>query len=261
MTGTPTRASLEAFFTTKADRALLDRFDPRQTPAHVAVIMDGNGRWAAKRGLPRLFGHRAGAKAVRESIAACLELGIRYLTIYSFSSENWRRSREEVDGLMSLFVEVLEAEMDDLMERSVRVLLIGSEAGVPEATLDAFRRAEEKTADNDSLTLVVALNYGGRLEITEAVRQLAREVAAGDLDPDAISEDTVAAHLYTHALPDPDLLIRTSGEMRISNFLLWQIAYSELWVTSTLWPDFRRGDMLKAVVDYQGRTRRFGGRS
>lgn len=261
MTGTPTRASLEAFFTTKADRALLDRFDPRQTPAHVAVIMDGNGRWAAKRGLPRLFGHRAGAKAVRESIAACLELGIRYLTIYSFSSENWRRSREEVDGLMSLFVEVLEAEMDDLMERRVRVLLIGSEAGVPEATLDAFRRAEEKTADNDSLTLVVALNYGGRLEITEAVRQLAREVVAGDLDPDAISEDTVAAHLYTHALPDPDLLIRTSGEMRISNFLLWQIAYSELWVTSTLWPDFRRGDMLKAVVDYQGRTRRFGGRS
>lgn len=261
MTGTPTRASLEAFFTTKTDRALLDRFDLQRTPVHVAVIMDGNGRWAAKRGLPRLFGHRAGAKAVRESIAACLELGIPYLTIYSFSSENWRRSPEEVDGLMSLFVEVLEAEMDDLMEERVRVLLIGSETGVPEATLGAFRRAEEKTADNGRLTLVVALNYGGRLEITEAVRRLAHDVAAGRQDPDAISEDTVAEHLYTHGIPDPDLVIRTSGEMRISNFLLWQIAYSELWVTSTLWPDFKRGDMLKAVVDYQGRIRRFGGGS
>jgi undecaprenyl diphosphate synthase len=261
VTGTPTRGSLEAFFTTKADRALLDRFDPRQAPAHVAVIMDGNGRWAAKRALPRLFGHRAGAKAVRESIAACLELGVRYLTIYSFSSENWRRSADEVDGLMSLFIEVLEAEMDNLMDKRVRVLLIGSEAGVPEATLSAFRRAEEKTAGNDRLTLVVALNYGGRLEITEAVRLIAHDVAAGEQDPDAITEETLAAHLYTHAIPDPDLVIRTSGEMRVSNFLLWQIAYSELWVTSTLWPDFKRGDMLKALVDYQGRTRRFGGRS
>lgn len=261
MTGTPTRASLEGFFTTKTDRALLDRFDPRQAPTHVAVIMDGNGRWAAKRTLPRLFGHRAGAKAVRESIAACLELGIRYLTIYSFSSENWRRSDDEVSDLMSLFVEVLEAEMVNLMDKRVRVMLIGSEAGVPETTLRAFRRAEEKTAGNDRLTLVVALNYGGRLEITDAVRHIAREVAQGAQDPRTITEETVAQHLYTSTLPDPDLVIRTSGEMRISNFLLWQIAYSELWVTSTLWPDFKRGDLLKAVVDYQGRTRRFGGRS
>ncbi|HHJ99128.1 MAG TPA: isoprenyl transferase [Actinobacteria bacterium] len=252
---------MEGFFTTKTDRALLDRFDPRQAPTHVAVIMDGNGRWAAKRTLPRLFGHRAGAKAVRESIAACLELGIRYLTIYSFSSENWRRSDDEVSDLMSLFVEVLEAEMVNLMDKRVRVMLIGSEAGVPETTLRAFRRAEEKTAGNDRLTLVVALNYGGRLEITDAVRHIAREVAQGAQDPRTITEETVAQHLYTSTLPDPDLVIRTSGEMRISNFLLWQIAYSELWVTSTLWPDFKRGDLLKAVVDYQGRTRRFGGRS
>lgn len=260
MTDTPRRALLEAFFSSRTDRDLLGRLDIAQVPAHVAIIMDGNGRWAAKRALPRQLGHKAGAKAVRESIATCLELGIRYLTIYSFSSENWRRSDEEVAGLMSLFVEVLEAEMDNLMAKRVRVRLIGSDAGVPEKTMSAFRSAERTTAGNDRLTLVVALNYGGRLELTDAVRAVAREVAEGQLTPDEITESTVTEHLYTRGIPDPDLLIRTSGEMRVSNFLLWQIAYSELWVTSVLWPDFRRGDLLRAILDFQRRSRRFGGR-
>jgi len=257
---TPDKRSLEDFFTTRADRDLLHRFDPEQVPGHVAIIMDGNGRWATKRALSRQFGHRAGAKAVRESIVTCLELGIRYLTIYSFSSENWRRSAEEVNGLMSLFVEVLTAEMDNLMAKRVRVVLIGSETGVPTATLDAFRDAERRTADNDRLTLLVALNYGGRLELTDAVRSIAEDVARGTIAPDDITEDTISGRLYTAGVPDPDLLIRTSGEMRVSNFLLWQIAYSELWVTSVLWPDFKRGDLLRAVIDFQRRSRRFGGR-
>jgi len=222
--------------------------------------MDGNGRWASKRGLPRQVGHRAGAKAVRESIATCLELGIEYLTIYSFSSENWRRSAEEVMGLMTLFVEVLEAELPNLMQRDVRVLVIGSPEGVPEATAAAFRRTTDRTAQNEALTLVVALNYGGRLEIAESVRAIAREVAGGSLVPEDITEETISEHLYTREIPDPDLIIRTSGEMRISNFLLWQLAYSEFWVTSVLWPDFKRGDLLRAVTDFQKRTRRFGGR-
>lgn len=260
MTDTPRSASLEGFFRSRTDRDLLSRLDIAQVPSHVAIIMDGNGRWASKRALPRQLGHKAGAKAVRESIATCLELGVRYLTIYSFSSENWRRSPEEVSGLMSLFVEVLEAEMDNLMSKRVRVCLIGSDVGVPEKTTSAFRRAERTTAGNDRLTLVVALNYGGRLELTDAVREIAHEVALGRLAPDEITESTVAEHLYTRGIPDPDLLIRTSGEMRVSNFLLWQIAYSELWVTSVLWPDFKRGDLLRAVLDFQRRSRRFGGR-
>ncbi|MHB1016341.1 MAG: isoprenyl transferase [Coriobacteriia bacterium] len=260
MTDTPRKASLEAFFRSRTDTELLGRLDTAQIPPHVAIIMDGNGRWAAKRALPRQLGHKAGAKAVRESIATCLELGIRYLTIYSFSSENWRRSPEEVGGLMSLFVEVLEAEMDNLMSKGVRVRLIGSDAGVPVETMSAFRNAERTTAENDRLTLVVALNYGGRLELTDAMRAVAREIVDGRLSPDEITESTVAEHLYTRDIPDPDLLIRTSGEMRVSNFLLWQIAYSELWVTSVLWPDFRRGDLLRAILDFQRRSRRFGGR-
>lgn len=256
-----TRTSLESFFTTRADRESLGRLDPGAVPAHVAIIMDGNGRWAAKRGLPRIAGHRAGAKAIRESIAASIELGIRYLTIYSFSSENWRRSAEEVSGLMGLFVEVLERELDNLQRQNVRVRVIGSADGVPEPTMSAFRRTEALTADNDALTLVVALNYGGRGEITEAVRAIAASAHAGELDPAAIQEQTIAEHLYTADIPDPDLVIRTSGEMRVSNFLLWQLAYAELWVTGVLWPDFKRGDLLRAVVDFQKRSRRFGGRA
>ena len=256
----PTPASLEAFFTKRTDAELLGRLDLASVPRHVAVIMDGNGRWATKRGVPRIFGHKAGAKAIRESIATCIELGIEYLTIYSFSSENWRRSAEEVSGLMGLFVEVLESEIDNLMVEGVRVKVIGSERGMPETTMAAFRRTEDRTAGNTNLTLLVALNYGGRSEIAEAARSIAEDVAAGSLSPAEVTEQTIGDRLYTAGVPDPDLVIRTSGEMRISNFLLWQVAYSELWVTSVLWPDFKRGDLLRAVVDFQKRSRRFGGR-
>ncbi|MBA4370324.1 MAG: isoprenyl transferase [Coriobacteriaceae bacterium] len=250
--------SRSAFFSGKRGAEFLEHFDPARTPRHVAVIMDGNGRWAAKRGLPRIAGHRAGAKAVREAIAAAIELGISCLTIYSFSSENWRRSKDEVQGLMALFVEVLERELVQLERLDVRVKVLGRMSELPDATRTSFARAEERTAGNRTMTLCVALNYGGRGEVADAVRGIAADVAAGVLDPGAVDEDLISSRLYTAGLPDPDLVVRTSGEMRISNFLLWQIAYAELWVTSVLWPDFRRNDLLKAVVDFQARTRRFG---
>jgi undecaprenyl diphosphate synthase len=257
MTSSHPQSRLE-FFHTRRDRELLDAFDPSAVPVHVAVIMDGNGRWASRRGLPRLAGHRAGVKAVREVIASAIELGVRYLTVYSFSSENWRRPIDEVSGLMTLFVEVLDREVDQLMRLDVRVRVIGRREGLPKPTADAFARAEERTAGNATMTLVVALDYGSRAEITGAVRELASEVAAGRLDPASIGDEVFSAHLTTAGIPDPDLLIRTSGEHRLSNFLLWQIAYSELWFTSTLWPDFKRGDFLRAVIDYERRDRRFG---
>lgn len=248
-----------AFFGSDRGGALLARLDRARVPAHVAIIMDGNGRWAARRGLPRALGHRAGAKAIEEAIGSAIECGVRYLTIYSFSTENWRRPQDEVSALMGLFVEVIERKMADLMEQSVRVRVIGGLDDMPAKTAQAFRDAMERTAANDVLDLVVALNYGARGEIVEAARAVARECAAGELDPDDIDEAMLASHLYTAGIPDPDLLIRTSGEWRLSNFLLWQIAYSELYVTDTLWPDFGRDDLLEAVVDYQGRERRFGG--
>jgi undecaprenyl diphosphate synthase len=254
------KPSPSEFFTSKRGRDLFKRLDVTRVPAHVAIIMDGNGRWAAKRGLPRAAGHRAGAKAIEEAIASAIECGIRYLTIYSFSTENWRRSTEEVSALMSLFVEVLKAKMNDLMEQGVRVRVIGDLDSMPKATAKAFTEAIEASAGNTVLDLVVALNYGARTEIVEAARQLARDTADGLIDADDIDEDAFAAHLSTAGLPDPDLLIRTSGELRVSNFLLWQIAYSEMLVTPTLWPDFGRDDLLEAVVEFQGRERRFGGR-
>ncbi|MDO9556979.1 MAG: isoprenyl transferase [Coriobacteriia bacterium] len=255
----PSPSSRDAFFSSKREHELLTQLDAEAIPIHVAIIMDGNGRWAARKGLPRIAGHRAGAKAIREAIAASIELGISYLTIYSFSSENWRRPADEVHGLMRLFVEVLERELDNLQRQGVRVRVIGRPEEMPEQTTRAFRRTEERTADNDVLTLAVALNYGGRGELVDVAKAIAREAASGTLDPETIDETAISSRLYTAGIPDPDLVIRTSGEMRISNFLLWQIAYSELWITSVLWPDFKRYDMLRAVVDYQKRTRRFGG--
>ncbi|MDP2181811.1 MAG: isoprenyl transferase [Actinomycetota bacterium] len=254
-------ASGADFFKGAESVSLLRDFDAERPPRHVAVIMDGNGRWATNRGLPRLAGHRAGAKAVRESIAAALELKVEYLTIYSFSSENWSRPRDEVSGLMDLFVEVLERELANLQKMDVRVRVIGQREGLPPSTAAAFAATEKATVGNTSLNLVVALNYGGRVEITDAVRAIATKVESGVLKADAIDEDTVARSLYTEGIPDPDLLVRTSGEMRVSNFLLWQIAYSEIYVTDTLWPDFDRTEFLRAVVDFQQRSRRFGGRS
>ena len=253
------RSSLEKFFASKRDRELLGQFRPGDVPRHVAIIMDGNGRWAAKRGLPRVAGHRAGVKAVRETIAAAIELGIEYLTVYSFSSENWSRPTDEVNTLMGLFVEVLERELESLQRLGVRVRVIGREGVVPSETMNAFRRTETKTSGNANLTFVVALNYGGRHELTDAVRSVVADVVGGTLDPTTIDESTISGHLYTAGIPDPDLVIRTSGEMRISNFLLWQIAYAELWVTAVLWPDFSRHDLLRAVVEYGRRERRFGG--
>ena len=248
------------FFHTARGRALYERLDAGRAPAHVAIIMDGNGRWAEGRGLPRVAGHRAGAKAIEEVIASAIESHVRYLTLYSFSTENWGRPKDEVRALMRLFVEVLRSKMPDLMDWGVRVRVIGRLDEMPPRTASAFRDAMATTAANTALDLVIALNYGGRDEIASAARGIAHAVASGELDPDAVDEESVASRLYTVGLPDPDLLIRTSGEMRISNFLLWQIAYSEIYLTETLWPDFGRDDLLEAIVDYQGRERRFGGR-
>ncbi len=261
MTGlSPDEPSRAGFFRGKRAAELLREFDPARSPRHVAIIMDGNGRWAERRGLPRLAGHSAGAKAVREAISASIELGIEYLTIYSFSSENWSRPRDEVSGLMTLFVEVLERELANLERMQVRVRVIGDMGGLPVETASAFERCVAKTADNPGLTLVVALNYGGRSDIINAVRALAAQAVAGEIEVGDIDEGAVSGALATAGIPDPDLVVRTSGEMRVSNFLLWEIAYAELWVTSVLWPDFKRVDLLRAVVDYQKRVRRFGGR-
>jgi len=248
-----------AFFSSPHGRELFARLDPGRMPGHVAIIMDGNGRWAAKRGLPRIAGHRAGAKAIEEVIASAIEAGVRYLTLYSFSTENWTRPRDEVSGLMALFVEVLGAKISDLMEQGVRVRVIGRLDEMPSRTARAFRDAMATTAGNGTLDLVIALNYGGRTELADAARSIARDVAAGRLDPGDVGEDAVASRLYTVGVPDPDLLVRTSGEMRVSNFLLWQIAYSEIVVVDTLWPDFGRDDLLDTIVEYQARERRFGG--
>lgn len=248
------------FFTSDRGATLLGRVDPSRIPAHVAIIMDGNGRWAEAHGVPRVSGHRAGAAAIEEVIAAAIESHVRYLTLFSFSTENWTRPADEVGALMRLFVEVLRAKMSDLMEWGVRVRVIGRLDDMPARTAAAFRDAMVRTEGNTELDLLVALNYGGRAEIVDAVREIASCVSDGGVEMAAIDEELVSSCLYTADVPDPDLLIRTSGEFRVSNFLLWQIAYSELYVTDTLWPDFDRDDLLAAIVDFQGRERRFGGR-
>ena len=229
-------------------------------PRHVAIIMDGNGRWARQRHLPRIEGHRAGAESARVIIRTAGELGIKYLTLYAFSVENWNRPKEEVDALMKYLVHYLKTETPELNKNNVRLEIIGQVYRLPEAVQEHLRKSIATLSKNNGLTLIMALSYGGRTEIVDAVRSIANKAKAGELDPAEITEQVFAQHLYTHNVPDPDLLIRTSGEMRISNFLLWQIAYSELWVTHTLWPDFDRTDLLRAVVDYQKRDRRFGGR-
>ena len=237
------------------------RLDPEAVPRHVAVIMDGNGRWAKARGKNRLAGHKAGIEAVRETIRCASDVGVRYLTIYSFSSENWKRPQDEVTGLMNLFATTMLAEVDGLHEEHVRVMTIGRMEALPEKTRDAFAQAWEKTKDNDGMTLVVAVNYGGRQELIDAMNACLAEDRAAALEgrePEELTEQTLARHLYTRGIPDPDLLIRTSGEMRVSNFLLWQIAYAEFVCTDVLWPDFDRYEFLRALLEYQGRERRFG---
>jgi undecaprenyl diphosphate synthase len=229
-------------------------------PRHVAIIMDGNGRWAANRGLPRVAGHRAGAEAVRKTLKAAVKAGVKVLTLYAFSSENWRRSDEEVSDLKGLLGYYLERELDELTRQGVRLLLIGDHRAFGPQLVERLERAVERTAANDRLTLVVALNYGARGEIANAARALALKAKAGDLDPATIDEASFGSELTTAGLPELDLIIRTSGEKRLSNFLLWQAAYAELLFIDTLWPDFDE-DVLKAALDeFAGRQRRFGGR-
>jgi undecaprenyl diphosphate synthase len=228
-------------------------------PHHVAIIMDGNGRWARQRGLPRIAGHREGINSVREVVRAAGELGIKVLTLYVFSAENWRRPRREIGALMRLLQETTKREIDELMKNRVRLGVIGRLQDVAPAARRVLLDAVARTERNTGLLLNLAINYGGRAELVDAVRNLALDVQAGRVSSDAIDGDLFEKYLYTGGLPDPDLLIRTSGEMRISNFLLWQIAYTEIYVTEVLWPDFRREQLYRAILDYQNRERRFGG--
>ncbi len=230
-------------------------------PQHIAIIMDGNGRWAKKRSLNRLKGHKAGIEAVREAIRCASDCGVRFLTIYSFSTENWKRPQTEVNGLMDLFAKTMLAEVDELDEEGVRVMTIGDLTPLPQDTREAFDRAWDQTRSNEGMTLVVAVNYGSRAEMLESIQKIAdKAAAAGASGKDAprVTEELFESGLYTTGIPDPDLVIRTSGEMRLSNFLLWQVAYSEFYVTPVLWPDFNRYEMLRALLDYQRRDRRYG---
>lgn len=228
-------------------------------PRHVAVIMDGNGRWARQRNLPRIEGHRAGAESARVIIRTAGELGIKYLTLYAFSVENWNRPKEEVDALMKYLMHYLKSETPELNKNNVHLEVIGQIYRLPENVQEQLRKSIATLEKNNGLTLVMALSYGGRTEIVDAVRSLAKQVKAGELEPEDITPQVFSQHLYTRNLPDPDLLIRTSGEMRVSNFLLWQISYTELVVTQTLWPDFRKPQFFEALEEYHRRHRRFGG--
>ncbi|RYD23609.1 MAG: isoprenyl transferase [Verrucomicrobiaceae bacterium] len=232
--------------------------DHPEIPRHIAIIMDGNGRWAKERGLPRLEGHRAGAESVREVMEACIEKGVEYLTLYAFSSENWRRPETEVSALMSLLDRFLKEKAKDLQRQNVRLLAIGQIERLPEKTRKLIKKIEDETAGNTALTLVLALSYGGREEIVEAAKSLAADAAAGKISIDDIDGELFASRLQTAGIPDPDLLVRTSGEMRVSNFLLWQISYSEMVIVKKFWPEFRRTDLFEAVLEYQRRHRRFG---
>jgi undecaprenyl diphosphate synthase len=241
------------------DEFLLRQIQLDQLPRHIAIIMDGNGRWAGRRNQPRIAGHRAGAEAVRATVETTARLGIGYLTLYAFSTENWKRPRLEVEALMGLLREFLRKEIRSLKQNNIRFQTIGREAVLESAVRRELEHARRETESNTGTVLTVALNYSGRSELTEACRALVLEVQQSGRHPDDISESDVARHLYTASLPDPDLLIRTSGELRVSNFMLWQIAYSEIYVTETLWPDFCRASLFEAIIEYQKRDRRYGG--
>ncbi len=229
-----------------------------EIPRHVAIIMDGNGRWAKERGLPRLEGHRAGAESVREVMEACIELGVEYLTLYAFSSENWSRPATEVGALMSLLDRFLDEKAKDLDRQNVRLLAIGQLDRLPAKTRALIERIKARTANNTTMTLVLALSYGGREEIVTAARSLATDAVEGKISPADIDAELFASRLQTAGIPDPDLLVRTSGEMRVSNFLLWQISYAEIVIVKKFWPDFRQRDLFETVQEYQRRHRRFG---
>jgi len=245
----------------REEAALLDKLDVKRLPRHVAVIMDGNGRWAQKRHLPRVAGHRAGVKTARTVIETCSHLRISCLTLYAFSMENWRRPQAEVDFLMRLLREYLKRELPEIHKNNVRLLVIGRPEQLPEGVRADIQDAMKLTARNTGLTLIVALNYGGRAELVDAFNAMLDNARKNCLSAFSADEQAISEHLYTAGLPDPDLLIRTSGEMRVSNFLLWQIAYAEIYVTETLWPDFSRPRLLEAFLDFQKRERRYGGLS
>ncbi len=238
---------------------LLSQIDLTRLPNHIAIIMDGNGRWAKMRGKPRLYGHRKGAESVRIILDTCVRLGIKALTLYAFSTENWRRPEKEVSGLMEMLRFYIEKELDNVHKNNIRFQAIGKIAGLARDIQDKIARAERLTAGNTGTILSVALNYGGRAEIVEAAKKAVKRLITEGKSIDELTEIDIDQNLYTHGLPEVDLLIRTSGEYRISNFLLWQIAYSEIYVTQTFFPDFRRAELFRAILDYQRRERRFGG--
>lgn len=254
------KALLESLGPGDPDLALALAIDPKRLPAHIAVIMDGNGRWANRRMLPRIAGHKAGVEPVRTTVETCARLGIEALTLYAFSVENWKRPRTEVDMLWSLLRAYLRRELSTLQDNDVRLSAIGRLEYLPAAAREELEATIEATSRNRGLRLNLAINYSGKAELVDAVNQLLREAReTGTLDSLRVSEESLAQRLYTAGQPDPDLLIRTSGELRISNFLLWQIAYAEIYVTDTYWPDFQQRDLLNAILDYQKRERRFGG--
>ncbi len=234
------------------------QIDPNNLPRHIAVIMDGNGRWATRRGASRIFGHKHAVKAVRETTEACAELGVEYLTLFAFSTENWERPKAEVRGLMELLVSTIKKETTTLTKNNIKLAAIGDLSSLPASARRELQESIELTSANDGMTLVLALSYSGRWEILNAVREMLKDVKNEGFSPEDINYDTFSDYLCTKDIPDPELLIRTSGEMRISNFLLWQIAYTELYFTEILWPDFRKEDLYEAIVSYQKRERRFG---
>ena len=233
--------------------------DKESLPVHIAIVMDGNGRWAKKRGLPRSAGHREGANTLKKIVRNCDEIGIKYLTVFAFSTENWARPKDEVDALMSLLLEFLKNADKEIAGKNIRIKVIGDSNGLTEEIKKEIVRITEKTRNNEGLTLVIALNYGSRSEIVEMVRRIAIEVKKGGLNTDSIDELIVSKYLYTAGIPDPDLVIRPSGENRLSNFLLWQSSYAEFWYSSILWPEFSKKELLEAIEEYQARNRRYGG--
>lgn len=237
----------------------LEEIDLGRIPRHVSIIMDGNGRWAQARGLDRSRGHVAGVDSLRETVTTSVRLGLDVLSVYAFSTENWKRPEHEVNLLMHLFATTLVKELPLFHQENVRLRFLGDLSALPEETRDVFQEGLDETADHDGMTFALAVNYGSRAEIVRACREISEEVAAGGIAPEDLTEEVFASHLYTAGLPDPDLLIRTSGELRLSNYLLWQLAYTEFYVTETLWPDFDRWEFLRAVRSFQGRNRRFGG--
>lgn len=236
----------------------LEEIDQHKVPQHVAIIMDGNGRWAQTKGKDRVFGHYQGVESVREVLKAANQIGVSYLTLYTFSTENWNRPKDEVDALMELLVDTVIHELDELLENNVRLSFIGKVEELPSKCVAALEAAKEKTKNNSGVTLILALSYSSKVEIVDAVKSIASQVKNGELAIDEINSNTMAQHLYTSNYPDPELIIRTSGEQRISNFLLWQMAYSEFYFTPVLWPDFQKEEFYKAIYTYQNRERRFG---